>query len=76
MFYLAFSDTTPAGKGMVPVCYCQTEVKSQVSHTALVDSQSDAGDEGAMVTTGQWQELWLRRWSPLTPWWHGLITAG
>ena len=67
---------------MVPVCYCQTEVKSQVSHSALVDSQSDVGDEGAMVTTGQWQELWLPRWSPLrgpmrSPMrWHGLITVG
>lgn len=60
---------------MVPVCYFQTEVKNQVSHSDLVDSQSDAGDEGAVITTEQWQELRLPRWSPLTPRWHGLIPA-
>lgn len=47
---------------MMPVCYFQTEVKKkQVSHSDLVDSQSEAGDEGAAVAAEQWQALWLPR---------------
>ena len=46
---------------MMPVCYFQTEVKNQVSHSDLVDSQSEAGDKGAVITAEQWQERWLPR---------------
>lgn len=52
---------------MVPVCYCQMEVKGQVSHLALVDYQSDAHDGRVLGTAAQWQELKFPRWSPLTP---------
>ena len=61
---------------MMPVCYFQTEVKNQVSHSDLVDSQSEAGDKGAVITAEQWQERWLPRRYPLTSRWHSFIPAG